>query len=93
MLGPSLSITWHSVPTGETLASAGENSTIQVWNPHTGELLRVLTGHASSARSIVYSPDGECLPVLGVNKITRFVYGMCTLKPPENDHPTSEESG
>ena len=47
-------------PDGNTLAST-DRKVIHLWNAHSGELLRTLTGHISYIYSIVYSPDGRTL--------------------------------
>ncbi|MDF5715200.1 MAG: WD40 repeat domain-containing protein [Rhizonema sp. NSF051] len=55
LLVAGMSIT---APDGET--SLGNN--IKIWNPCTGELLHVLSGHSqSSVMSIAFSPDGKTL--------------------------------
>ncbi len=34
---------------------------IRLWNAHTGELLKTLTGHTSVVNSVVFSPDGNTI--------------------------------
>ncbi len=46
-------------PNGDMLATKSADSTIRLWNPHTGQLLRTL--QANSERGIVFSPDGNIL--------------------------------
>ena len=63
-------------PDGNTIASGsgrlvylggGEDSgtcvgqEIRLWNAHTGELLKTLTGHTSVVNSVVFSPDGNTI--------------------------------
>ncbi len=43
----------------ESKASAGEE--IRLWNAHTGELLKTLTGHKDVVSSVVFSPDGNLI--------------------------------
>ncbi|MGB5960183.1 MAG: WD40 repeat domain-containing protein [Coleofasciculaceae cyanobacterium] len=37
------------------------DTTIKVWNLHTGELIRTIEGHSSSINSVAISPDGKTL--------------------------------
>lgn len=63
-------------PDGNTIASGsgrlvylggGEDSgtcvgqEIRLWNAHTGELIKILTGHTSVVNSVVFSPDGSTI--------------------------------
>ena len=48
-------------PDGKTLASGCFDSTINLWDAHTGEYKKTLTGHTSSVNSIAFSPDGKTL--------------------------------
>lgn len=43
------------------LASGSYDHTIKLWNANTGECLRTLEGHNSSAVSVAFSPDGTTL--------------------------------
>jgi WD40 repeat protein len=46
---------------GQTLASGSHDTTIKLWNPYTGELIRTLTGHSDDVRSVTFSPDAQLL--------------------------------
>jgi WD40 repeat protein len=48
-------------PNGQTLASAGEAGTVQVWNLATGRVLRTMAGHVQAVTGVVFSPDGNRL--------------------------------
>ncbi len=43
----------------EGKASAGEE--VRLWNAHTGELIKTLTGHKDVVSSVVFSPDGDLI--------------------------------
>ena len=48
-------------PDGEILASSCSNKTINLWNLHTGKLIRTIAGHSEDVSSIAISPDGQFL--------------------------------
>lgn len=49
-------------PDGDMLVSTGrDDSTIQVWNGHTGEHVRTLFGHTEEVNSVAFSSDGHTL--------------------------------
>ena len=59
-LGPPASV--HTVafsPDGRILAAASADSTIKLWDPRSGKLLRVLKGHQFRVDSAAFSPDGR----------------------------------
>jgi WD40 repeat protein len=57
----SLVISVAFSPDGKTLASAGGDETIKLWDVTTGKVLQTLTGHSGYVLSVVYSPDGQTL--------------------------------
>ncbi len=59
-------------PDGNTLASAGRDSTIRLWDVSTGRHLQTLTGHTSYVNSVSFSPDGNTLASAGRDKIIRL---------------------
>ena len=53
-------------PGRQKLATGGDNGAI-IWDPATGEQLRLATGPGDSARSVAWSPDGTELAAGGDN--------------------------
>ncbi len=48
-------------PDGLTLASAGVDRLVRIWDIETGRLLRSLRGHTRDIRAAVFTPDGQTL--------------------------------
>lgn len=74
----------HSValsPDGKILASGGERkykteqgktTTIYLWNPINGELLRTISGHSLRVKKLVFSPDGKILASVGNESVVKL---------------------
>ena len=58
-------------PDGATLASAGDDATVRLWNAKSGAALAVLTGHASPVNDVVFSHDGDSLASAGADATIR----------------------
>ena len=52
-------------PDGATLASAGDDGTVKLWDPATGHELRTLTGHQGGVSAVAFAPDGATLASAG----------------------------
>ncbi len=59
-------------PDGTILACGSEDSTINLWNTLTGELIATFTGHYSIVGSLAFSPDGNTLASGGSEGTVRF---------------------
>jgi WD40 repeat protein len=67
-------------PTEDILASASEDKTIRIWDPHTGQELLTLTGHTSEVESIAFSADGHYL-ISGSRDLTVRVWDVMARNP------------
>ena len=48
-------------PDGKTLATGGGDSTIKLWDVHTGQEISTIKGHSAFITSVAFSPDGRTL--------------------------------
>ncbi len=58
-------------PDGQTVASAGADGVVRVWDPATGHVLRTLPGHQGAAHAVAFSPDGKTLASAGEDGTVR----------------------
>ncbi|MFQ5995489.1 MAG: protein kinase [Acidiferrobacterales bacterium] len=59
-------------PDGKTIASAGYDRTIRIWDRSTGKLRRVLRGHGRSINAVAYSTNGAWLASAGDDGTVRL---------------------
>jgi WD40 repeat protein len=50
-------------PNNQSLACAGDDATIKLWDLNSGQLQATLSSHSSTVRTITFSHDGQTLLV------------------------------
>ena len=63
---------WAFSPDGKTIASAGLDGTLRLWDPGTGEEKRVLKVHEHNIDSWAFSPDGKTIASTSEDKTVRL---------------------
>jgi WD40 repeat protein len=58
-------------PDGKTLATAGADRQVRLWEAGTGRLLRTLQGHEMTITALAFAPDGRTLYSAGLDKTIR----------------------
>ncbi len=56
---------------GKTVAMAGSDRTVAIWETRTGKVHRILTGHKGKVLDVAFAPDGKTLATAGAD---------CTVK-------------
>ena len=59
-------------PSGELLATAGEDGTVRLWDVGRGRTLRTLLGHGGGANAVAFAPDGARIAVGGGDGLVRL---------------------
>ncbi len=68
-------------PYGDLLASGSYDRTMRLWNPHTGELLKILNNEAR-IKAIAFSPDGRTLAARSRNENSGSSYEIIMVWDP-----------
>jgi WD40 repeat protein len=72
-------VVFSPVGDGRWVASAGEDSTVRIWDSHAGKLVRSFRGHTGLVSSVAFSPDGRLL-VSGSRDHTVKVWDVSKLE-------------
>ncbi len=59
-------------PDGKTLATAGKDRTVRLWDVETGAIRSTLRGHTDEVDWVTYSPDGRTLATAGDDQTVRI---------------------
>ena len=59
-------------PGRHLLATASDDGTVRIWDPHTGQARHTLTGHTGAVRALAVAPDGTWLASAGDDGTVRI---------------------
>jgi serine/threonine protein kinase len=63
-------------PDGSRLASASSDSTVRLWDAHSGQLLHTCTAHTNYVRDVAWSPDGSRVASASDDRTVRLWQGV-----------------
>ena len=69
ILVPLLAIEFS--PDGKTLATAGADRLVRLWQAESGQFIKSFKGHTMSVTALAFSPDGQTLYSAGLDKTIR----------------------
>jgi WD40 repeat protein/tRNA A-37 threonylcarbamoyl transferase component Bud32 len=59
-------------PDGKSVASAGVDGTVKLWDVATGQVVRSLKGRGGAVRAVAFSPDGRRIAAGGADQIVQI---------------------
>ena len=59
-------------PDGRILASAGQDASIKLWDPASGQELQTLRGHSHAVNQVAFAPDGKRLASAAADRTVKL---------------------
>ena len=67
-------------PDGTHLATASDDRTCIIWNPHTGQKLTTIADHASAVTGVAWHPSGDLIATTDASGLIRISHLDGTLE-------------